>query len=368
VRGGQVTRRIHTVLLSLLALMASIPSAAGLDWYMKQGDWQSTLQASLARYREGSLEGKDLRLSPWLCVGPFTIPDCRDLAQVFAKSFGPESEPADLAKTFSNGQLRWIAQPDWKDRTVTRISNVEFAAYYLTRTLTVSSARKIRVYLGSDDAITVWLNGQQVLAHLVGHWCAPDQESVDLDLKPGENKLVIKISNGVLDAAFYFSLQPNANTANTLAPLWDQIVRDFPAAAQQITWVREDNIFSEDAPARFYRYDDPQVTLRGRWQYTIAGSPDGFARRSDDAGAEATVDFIGDSISLLHKEGRLERSLILSRDAEQMYGLAAITLDGQPLQLTNAVARDHQGNSLIDTSRDARVVLARGLAPGPHRL
>ena len=96
---------------------------------------------------------------------------------------------------------------------------------------------------------------RQVLAHLVGHWCAPDQETVDLDLKAGENRLTIKITNGVLDAAFYFALRPHAATADVLAPLWEQLVRDFPAAAQQIAWVRDDGIFSEDAP-------DPLLPLR----------------------------------------------------------------------------------------------------------
>ena len=75
----------------------------------------------------------------------------------------------------------------------------------------------------------------------------PDTAPADTSLN-GE-LLTIKITNGVLDAAFYFSLRPHAG-ANALAPLWDRLLRDFPSAAQQIAWVREDNIFSEDAPAR----------------------------------------------------------------------------------------------------------------------
>ena len=133
-------------------------------------------------------------------------------------------------------------------------------------------------------------------------------------------------------------------------------------------WVREDGVFDAQPAVRFIRSDDPQVDLRGRWQYVIAGGPSRFARRCDMAGDKATVDFVGTSIALLHKDGRLERSLILSRDAEQMYGLAAVALDGKPVEPGGPIARDDAGNSVIDTSRDAHLTIAQGLSPGPHRL
>ena len=388
--GGARTRIAGAVVLLLLATPA-VTWAAGLDWYVRRDHWQDTLQASLAARRQGG-GARDLKFSDWSWVGPFAIPDNRELGKVFATRFAPETEPFDLAKPLDGSKRRWVAQPLWEDGVVNRIGKEEFAAYYVTRTITATSARRVKAHLGSDDAITVWLNGKQVLSHLVAHWCAPDQETVDLDLQAGENRLTIKITNGLLDAAFYFSLQPHTATADSLAHLWDQLIRDFPAAAQQIAWVRDDHLYGDQPPSRFYRYDDPQVTLRsggkthvdkslrdslpvserpahvGRWQYTIAGAPGGVARRSDQAGDEASVDFVGDSIALLHKEGRLERTLLLSREAEQLYGLAAVTLDGGPVEPGGPITRDDEGNAVIDTSRGAHVVLARGLTPGRHRV
>ena len=158
----------------------------------------------------------------------------------------------------------------------------------------------------------MWLNGRQVLSHLVGHWCAPDQETVDLDLQAGENRLTIKITNGVLDAAFYFSLRPHAATANVLAPLWDQLVRDFPAAAQQIAWVRDDGIFSDDAahpllPLRRSASDDSAAS----GTYTIAGAP--AALRGAAIWPVPRRRWISWATVLrcIHKEGGLERSLML---------------------------------------------------------
>jgi len=334
---------------------------------VQRSTWQDTLQASLEAVRQGNA-ARDLQLSTWSWIGPFTIPDSHDMSQVFATSFAPEVAPVDLATSFDDGALRWAAEPRWQDGVVQRIGAAEFAAYYLTRTITAPTARRVRVYLGSDDAITVWLNGQQVLAHDVAHWCAPDQETVDLDLQAGENRLTVKITNGVLDAAFYFAFQPHATSAAILEPLWEQLMRDFPTAAHQIQWVREDGIFGDEPATRFYRYDDPQVTFGGRWEHTIAGPPGGFALRSQQAGDDVTVDFVGDSIAVLHKEGVLERSAILSPDAEQLHGLAAVTLDGRPVEPIEPLVADAAGNTVLDTSRQAHVVVARLLPPGLHQL
>ena len=101
------------------------------------------------------------------------------------------------------GLERWRHQQDRDDRVR---GVLRHAHDHVAR-----PARRVRVYLGCDDSITVWLNGQQVLAHLVGHWAAPDQETVELDLKAGENRFTMKLTNGVQDAAFYFALRPSTH-------------------------------------------------------------------------------------------------------------------------------------------------------------
>ncbi len=164
------------------------------------------------------------------------------------------------------------------------------------------------------------------------------------------------------------TLRPHAITNDILAPMWDRLARDFPDATRQMTFVRDDGIYNDVMPARHYPCSDPRVTLKGHWQYTIAGNPGGFALRCDQAGDEAVVDFVGDRITLLHKEGGLEHSLILTRDVEQLYGLAAVTIDGQPVEPLGPIARDEHGDAVIDMSRDAQLLVARGLVPGPHRL
>ena len=61
---------------------------------------------------------------------------------------------------------------------------------------------------GSDDTLTVWLNGTKLLAENVGRGAAPDQNHAKLALKQGKNHLLLKICNGGGPSGFYFSPKP----------------------------------------------------------------------------------------------------------------------------------------------------------------
>jgi hypothetical protein len=69
----------------------------------------------------------------------------------------------------------------------------EQAVAYAKTTLTADRARTVTLYTGSDDTISVWLNGKLLLAKDVYRGAAPDQERVDLPLRPGANTLLVKI-------------------------------------------------------------------------------------------------------------------------------------------------------------------------------
>src|SRR5262249_14101694 len=84
-------------------------------------------------------------------------------------------------------------------------ANDVWASVYLTREIEVAEAMELPVSLGSDDTLTVWLNGEKLLAKNEYRAAAPDQERVVLKLKKGKNKLLLKVCQGDGDWAFYFS-------------------------------------------------------------------------------------------------------------------------------------------------------------------
>jgi hypothetical protein len=60
---------------------------------------------------------------------------------------------------------------------------------------------------GSDDTLTVWLNGQKIIADGSYRAVGPDQNLATLKLKAGKNELLLKVCQGDGDWAFYCSIQ-----------------------------------------------------------------------------------------------------------------------------------------------------------------
>ena len=63
---------------------------------------------------------------------------------------------------------------------------------------------ELPVSLGSDDTLTVWLNGEKIVAENVTAPARPIRRRPMLKLKAGKNQLLMKVCQGTGDWAFYF--------------------------------------------------------------------------------------------------------------------------------------------------------------------
>lgn len=136
-------------------------------------------------------------LGNWHELGPFPKKSGR---AAFDQDHGPESA-FDLKRRY--GKRRWTKRPGYVDGKV-RLLRGGVAATYLHRSIWSPSPRRISASLGSDDGIKVWLNGEEVLSKYVARGVAPDQEKINLELRPGENHLLMKIVNFGGGFGFYF--------------------------------------------------------------------------------------------------------------------------------------------------------------------
>jgi putative heme-binding domain-containing protein len=59
-----------------------------------------------------------------------------------------------------------------------------------------SSARRAKLLVGSDDMVRVWLNGVRVHAFDGYRAWTEDEDTVEVDLRAGENALLVQVSNG----------------------------------------------------------------------------------------------------------------------------------------------------------------------------
>jgi hypothetical protein len=144
---------------------------------------------------------------PWMLIGPF--PNSGGAG--FDTAFPPEKE-IDFAKQYDGkgGKVKW-RKTDFKDGAVNNLAVFgkpelnNDAVCYLAREITATGATEIPLSLGSDDGLAVFVNGQRVLAENVTRACAPDQNHVAVRLKPGKNTLLLKITQGGGEWAFYYA-------------------------------------------------------------------------------------------------------------------------------------------------------------------
>lgn len=155
-------------------------------------------------------------IGPWHLIGPFDNAGGRG----FDLAYPPEQQ-IDLAAQYDGKGGEKVAwkQADFKDGQVNNLAvfkpehNVEAVAY-VYREFNYGGPVDLPISLGSDDTLTVWLNGQKLLAENTGRACAPDQHLLTLKLQPGKNRLLMKICQGSGEFAFYFA----AKTAPVAVP------------------------------------------------------------------------------------------------------------------------------------------------------
>jgi len=165
------------------------------------------LDRAQAEWEKGFLDNPPPKLSEWHSIGPFTN---SDFDSTFKKAFPPEKE-INLTNTYQKGKLKWTAHPEWEDGQVHNgLTQESSAAVYLYRTITVSTVQSLTMSFGSDDAIKAWVNGKEILSNFVSRGALADQDKATVQLKAGENKLLVKIVNNVGECGFYFKTSTGA--------------------------------------------------------------------------------------------------------------------------------------------------------------
>jgi hypothetical protein len=148
------------------------------------------------------------KYGPWYFIGGFASPDNNHFDAVFP----PEKEiklDAKYPTRVPNTEIAW-QKKEWPDGTVYDfLSSLpaglqENIASYVYREIECETPAEVPVSLGSDDTLTVWLNGQKIHAENVARGAAPDQAFVKLPLKKGKNALLMKICNGAGPTGYYF--------------------------------------------------------------------------------------------------------------------------------------------------------------------
>ena len=115
----------------------------------------------------------------------------------------PDGQPVDLAPAFKPEQGVWCV-------------------VYLYREITVKAATELPIGLGSDDTLTVWLNGKKIVSENIYRGITPDGTLATLSLQPGKNALLMKICQGEGGYGFYYAAKEPKSVASA-TPLFEDV-------------------------------------------------------------------------------------------------------------------------------------------------
>ena len=150
--------------------------------------------------------GSKITVGNWHAAGPFTA-EHGNLA--FYQVYEPETKNVSTGDTYEvNGKtIKWEQQTHWVDEQVHNDIVGENSATYLFRNISSVTQQKALLHIGSNDALKVWMNGTELLAKNVQRDAAADQEQVQVQLKPGNNTLLLKVVNYSGPSGFYFRIE-----------------------------------------------------------------------------------------------------------------------------------------------------------------
>lgn len=165
-------------------------------------------------------------MGKWYFCGPFDSPGVNG---AFDKEYLPE-KGVDINAAYpgKNGaQAKW-KEGKFTDGQVNSLAlfggNNDQCAVYLYREMDFGSAVNLPVSLGSDDSLTIWLNGEKIFAENTSRAAMADSQILTLKLRPGKNQLLMKICNGSGDFGFYFAAK---GAPEAMPPLFEDVSEKF---------------------------------------------------------------------------------------------------------------------------------------------
>ena len=139
-------------------------------------------------------------IKEWLVLGPF-FPE--DLETDFLASANGEAsvnpKPGDTVTTAEGEILTWTVYRSQGDivNLLDAVGNHREAVCYAFCLLESDMDGDGEILVGSDDGVVVFLNAQRVHTQVVRRPLVADKDRVPVSLRPGKNRCLIKVSNGL---------------------------------------------------------------------------------------------------------------------------------------------------------------------------
>ncbi|MEM7233143.1 MAG: DUF1588 domain-containing protein [Planctomycetota bacterium] len=180
---------------------------ASFDVPAAQAKWEAAQQEVLRQ---------SVGLGTWHRIGPY---QAGNFDEAHAKSFIDEVN-ADVSKEY--GGKKWSEEKGYVDGKIHTFSGGN-SSVYLYRVIQSGAKRRLPISIGSDDSFKIWLNGKLISDEKVSRGVAPNQNRFTLDLEKGENRYLMKVTNGGGGFGYYFRAEKTDLPAPVLAALQAEV-------------------------------------------------------------------------------------------------------------------------------------------------
>lgn len=166
----------------------STEAAATLDLLATRKELPSTALTELRK-----IYNRPVPVKNWQLIGPFgkgdnTMVDATATIDFTKPMVGRKGVETRWQKHASDGNRGMVDLAKLMGS-----ENDQFA--FGVAEVTSDSDRKAIMAVGSDDMLTVWVNGKQVYEFASARGFNPDADSVEIDLKKGTNRVIIRCAN-----------------------------------------------------------------------------------------------------------------------------------------------------------------------------
>jgi arylsulfatase A len=157
------------------------------------------------RYTDKLSEGQFLK--DWWLIGPFDNKDRKGFNTIYP----PESE-FNPDRTYTGRNNLKIAWQNYKENKFEYISLAKImkpsheGVAYARRTIEVVKDTNLKLGVGTNDGVRMWVNGKLVLDRLVSRGAVPNEDVVTVPFKKGKNSVLLKIDQIGGGWGFYFSI------------------------------------------------------------------------------------------------------------------------------------------------------------------
>jgi hypothetical protein len=146
-------------------------------------------------------------LTNWWIIGPFDNPNENGLKTVY-----PPEEDFDTTATYigrNDQSIRWQHINNNLSGYIdfTKLfKQSDLGVAYAKGTIESSENTDMKIGIGSNDGVRLWVNGKLVLDHKIARKAEPSQDVLTVSLKKGKNSVLLKIDQLGGGWGFYFTI------------------------------------------------------------------------------------------------------------------------------------------------------------------